>query len=208
MLRPGGMGVAVFLLLAALAGCAPGVAVRLQQPFAPPTQQDLHLTRDRAWFTTGDGLQRVALSFALPGSQHGPRMFVLYFQAPDRDGTWFVGPGDEGLRGFLVQTHGELAGRADLTSGSVTLDSPWYRRGERKAVLALNCADGSRLDGEARLKSDAAAVRSVEREFAGDVRRLMTTTQPAEAPGAPTTPQRSSVPKTEDAPAVPDDAMP
>lgn len=205
-LRVGALGVAV-AAFAVLTGCAPGVAVRVQQPFAPPTQRDLRLAGDDAWFTAADGLQRVALSFALPGAYRGPRMYVLYFQAPDRDGTWFVGPGDEALRGFLIQTHGDLAGRVDFASGSITLDAPWYARGARKAVLALNCADGTRIDGQARLRPNAAAVRAVEREFVGDVRQLMATTQPADAPGAPPiTPRRASVPQDAEAPATPTEA--
>jgi hypothetical protein len=171
--------------LLAAAGCASNAELTVRQPFAPPSQQVLKLTGERAYYATSDHQQTSVLTFPLPGAVAGPRAFVLYLTGPNRSGTVGVAPDDpQSARGFLIQELGKLAGRSDFASGTLSYRDVPFRHRLRHLKVDLRTEDGAVITGAATLEESPKAVESIEREFAGDVASLqrLPTAEPAEAP--------------------------
>jgi hypothetical protein len=157
-------------LVGLAAGCGEHREVVLLQDFAPPSQQRLELTSDVAAQTDRGAHQTCVFTFPLPGAQRGPRAFVLYLRLPAGKGTFGVGP--NGVSGFLVQEVGDLAGRTDITGGTVRAKSVWLRPSRRVLELDLICSDGAAIRGKVMVTTDGGVVRALEQEFVADVRRL------------------------------------
>lgn len=162
------------------AGCGPRAGIVLHQPFAPPSQQHLQLTGDRAYFATEGGQQVWAATFSLPGAADGPRAFVLYACGPDAVGRLPVAPLEPtAVSGFVIQEVGALAGRSDFLRGTVASREIWLAPNLRRVDFDVWCEDGVHLTGRAIARRDPARVRALEREFAGDVLLVKhATTQP------------------------------
>lgn len=160
-------------LLMPLAGCAPKAELRLRQPFAPPSQQDLKLAGRSAYHTTTADRQTCLLTFPLPGAANGPRAFVIYVSAPDELGRMPVDPQDPRVvRGFLVQEVGKLTGRADFAEGEVRFRKVWLAPRFRRIGFNVRCDDGTVIQGQALVESVPTKVRTFEREYAADVALL------------------------------------
>lgn len=174
---------AVGLVLAA--GCGPRAEIVLHQPFAPPSQQHLQLAGDRAYFATEGDQQVWAATFSLPGAADGPRAFVLYACGPDAVGRLPVVPLEPtAVSGFVIQEVGALAGRSDFLRGTVTSRGIWLAPSLRRVDFDVWCEDGMHLTGRAVARRDPARVRTLEREFAGDVLLVKhATTQPTRMTG-------------------------
>jgi len=190
LLGPAGvLGLWVFGLVL-LPGCASPGRVVLHQPFAPPAQQNLELAAAQAYYSCTCGEQALAMPFPLPGAQDGPRAFVLYLLAPDGAGTLSVDPASSnGVRGFLIQEVGALAGRSDVQAGSVTVTCDWFSRHRRRIKLDLRCEDGTVIAGQAQLRANPNEIRALETEFAGDVTVVA---RPDSAAAGERTPPRDS----------------
>jgi hypothetical protein len=161
-----------------LAGCGSHAEIVLQQSFAPPAQRHLALEAEQAYHAASSGRHACVLTFPLPGSDVGPRAYVMYFSVPSSTGYFAIHPGDpDGARGFLIQEIGSLAGRTDFAGGSIELKKRWMSAGTRKVVLDVRCLDGTKISGEAIATYDPGYVRVLEREYADDV-ALLTMTQP------------------------------
>lgn len=157
-------------MLIMLTGCAAPSSVVLHQPFAPRAQQTLELAAARAYYSCTCGQQTVAMTFPLPGARDGPRAFVLYLLAPDAGGALPVDPTSaDGVRGFLIQEVGALAGRSDVQQGSVTVGRDWLSQSRRTIRIDLQCEDGTVITGTAQVQANPNEIRALESEFAGDV---------------------------------------
>ena len=176
------------------AGCAPNVELVLRQPFAPPAQQNLRLTSDRGYHAVADDRRACVFTFPLPGAVDGPRAFVMYLSAPKELGVLPVAPeGPRGVRGFLIQELGALAGRSDLVGGTVRYRKVFLAPRLLRLDLHVRTDDGAEIVGRAMVEEAPRAILVFEREFAADVARVTPpTTQPAEeeaeTPPALTTP--------------------
>ena len=177
-----------------LMGCGPRAELTLRQPFAPHAQQNLKLVADRDCHTASGDDQATALAFALPGAVEGPRAFVVYVIAPGRLGRWPVTPDDpQGVRGFLIQEVGALAGRSDFAAGTIRHSTVLFAPRLLRVDFDVRTADGAELTGHAVVEDDPKAVQAFEREFAGDIALLRApTSQPAE--GEQTAPRAASTP--------------
>lgn len=159
-----------------LAGCGRPVDVVLRQPFAPPTQQQTHLTSETGYYAVADGRQRLLLTFALPGAQAGARAYVVYLTAPEQDGAVAA----DAARGFFLQEFGALAGRCEIVGGELRVRRPAFQPRVRELRLKLRCDDGTELSGAAQLQESSDELRIFERRYAADVARLDPTSQPAD----------------------------
>jgi hypothetical protein len=165
-----------------LAGCGPRTEIVLRQPFAPPAQQILRLATDHGYRAVVDDRQTCVFTFPLPGAAAGPRAFIIYISAPDKPDTLPVAPENpEGVRGFLIQEIGALAGRSDFVGGTLRCRSVFLAPRLRRLDLDLRTADGAEIVGRATIGEAPREVLALEREFAGDVAQLAPpTSQPAE----------------------------
>lgn len=173
----------VGLVLAAVvagSGCARTTDVVLHQTFAPPSQQHLKLVSPAGYFATDGAARTCVIEFPLPGAQQGPRAFVLYLRVPGDVGEYDVSAeSSSAVRGFLVQEIGQLAGRTDLSAGTVRCRDVWLAPRRRTLGLAVECADGTVIEGTARLRLAPEAVRAFERAYRTDVQHAAATS-PAE----------------------------
>jgi hypothetical protein len=173
---------AILVGLFVLPGCGPSTELTLHQPFAPPAQQNLKLTCERAYHATTAEMQTSMLAFPLPGAVDGPRTFVLYISAPNRAGQIHVAPHDpQGARGFLIQELGALAGRSDFSVGTLRYHKVLFAPRLRRLELDIRTEDGAEITGRATLEEFPRAVETFEREFAADIASLPNpTSQPTE----------------------------
>jgi hypothetical protein len=156
-----------------LAGCAPSAEFVLHQPFAPPAQQILKLTCERAYHAAAGDRQTSVLAFPLPGAMEGPRAFVIYLSSPNRMGRVAVAPHDpQGARGFLIQELGALAGRSDFAEGTVRYRRVLLAPRMRQLDVDIRTQDGAGISGRAYLEESPPGVESFEREFSADVASL------------------------------------
>ncbi len=167
-----------------LAGCSPSAEFVLHQPFAPPSQQTLKLTCERAYHVGAGDTQTSVLAFPLPGAVEGPRAFVMYLSSPNRTGRVAVAPHDpQGARGFLIQELGALAGRSDFAEGTVRYRRVLLAPRMRQLDVSIRTQDGAEISGQAFLEESPTGVESFEREFSADVASL-STSQPAPSSSA------------------------
>lgn len=197
------IGACALALLPLSVGCALAAKARLQQPFAPPAQQDIRLQSDWS-FTTADGSRRsVLLEFPLPGSVAGPRDFRVFLSLPDQSGTLSVDPLDRNAgRGFLIQEVGRYKGKTEFTSGAVALRRELLSGRYWRLKLDLTCRDGARLIGAARLEENSLEVDAFKRAFVGDIAAM----EQAVAPPPPPASAPEAVPEVDnrgDAPVEP-----
>lgn len=167
-----GLALGITLLMPP-AGCARKAELRVRQPFAPPSQQNLKLAGRCAYHTTLADRQTCLLTFPLPGAADGPRAFVLYVSAPDGLGRVPVDPRDpHAVRGFFVQEVGRLTGRADFAAGEIRFRKVWLAPRFRRIDFNVRCDDGTVIQGRALTESVPIEVRAFEREYAVDVALL------------------------------------
>jgi hypothetical protein len=158
------------LALTAATGCAPRSRLELVQPFAPPSQQCVELASDWAYQAADGQRQTWLLAYPLPGSETGLRAYALYLSAPDRTGTLRVDrQAPEGMRGFLVQEVGHLAGRTDVVAGTVTCKRPMFGADRRKLQFDLECEDGTVIRGKATVRGTPSEIRAFEQAYELDV---------------------------------------
>ncbi|MBN1510433.1 MAG: hypothetical protein JXB13_00320, partial [Phycisphaerae bacterium] len=69
-------------------GCGPRTRVTLLQPEPGRPARELHLAGDWATFDPAEGLDRLLLSWPLPGAHGGRRVFELYLRLPQANGTY------------------------------------------------------------------------------------------------------------------------
>lgn len=176
----------IVLLAGTLVGCGSDAQVFLDQPLAPPSQRQIELAGDAASCAVGGPHLKTVAEFALPGSVRGPRAFVLYVATPATPGVYQIDPASEGAaRGFLIQLVGQLAGRANSTSGTLEVANVWLAPDRRKLTLDVACDDGTRLTGQLLATQRPEDVAALEREFAADVAQLdhgTATTRPGTEP--------------------------
>lgn len=195
------------LLGLALCGCGSSAKVRLQQPFAPPAQQDIRLESDWSFTDAGAGRRSVLVEFPLPGSEVGPRDFHLYLSLPETTGDVTIDPRNAGMgRGFLIQEVGRYKGKTEFESGFVMLKRGLLPPRGWRLELDINCRDGARLTGSARLQENTLEVGAFRRKFVGDLAALEETTRPPQS--APTPGGEPDSQPTEDESAAPADDQP
>jgi hypothetical protein len=159
--------------LALASGCAPTADLVLRQPFAPPAQQNIKLSCERAYHVASGDVQTSVLPFPLPGAADGPRTFVVYVTSPNRVGKIAITPHDaQGARGFLIQELGALAGRSDFSEGTVRYQKVLLAPHLRRLELSVRTEDGAEITGRAIVEESPRAVETIEREFAADVAGL------------------------------------
>ncbi len=208
-----------------LIGCAPRAEISLRQPHAPPSQRDLKLASEWAYRTVEGGRQTCLVALPLPRAQAGIRAWVLYISAPDGLGTMTVArdaagtetgsdsagtePGTDvvgtetgryGVRGFLIQEVGELAGRTDVVAGTARFGDVWLAPQWRLVELNLRCEDGTEIRGRTIVRNStsrydgvASEVHAFERQYAADIRSL-TAPQTQPVTGTPTGRRSASSP--------------
>jgi len=180
-----GGGTVALGFLALLSGCTRKAEFTLRQPFAPPAQQNLKLLSDSSFCALEGERATYAFSFPLPGSEAGPRAFVVYLTAPPRPAKVAADPADPlGVRGFLIQEVGALAGRCDFVHGTLEVRSVPMAPRFRRLSLRLQTEDGAELVGHAVVENLPRAVQTMEREFPADVASVLPT-QPEEEPEGP-----------------------
>ncbi len=180
-----GRSIIALAFLALLTGCARKAEFTLRQPFAPPAQRNLKLLSDSSFYAAGADRTTYAFSFPLPGSEAGPRAFVIYLSAPPRPPKASADPADPlGVRGFLIQEVGALAGRCDFVRGTLEARAVPLAPRFRRLYLRLQTEDGAELAGQAVVENLPRAVQTLEREFPADVASLLPPA-PQEEPEAP-----------------------
>lgn len=174
--------VVIAAALAALCiGCGPTVELSVRQPFAPGSQQHLRLASDWGFTRSLGGLRTCLLAFPLPGSQAGPRDFLVYVVFPDRPGRHIVRPYDpEAARGFMVQAVGAYAGKTEFAQGVIEIEQRWLDRDTYALHVDLLCADESTIVGRAELVENAQEVGQFEHNYAADVAALRMSTAPSD----------------------------
>ncbi|MBK8913282.1 MAG: hypothetical protein IPM64_01550 [Phycisphaerales bacterium] len=190
---------AMALLIATLLspGCSQPAEISLIQPFAPTGQRILELTTETAYEIDRGGFRHVIATFPRPHDPDGPRDFVLYMEIQtDRLGAaplpipgWLkvlfpaqadsphgarcdAESGEGGLRGFLVQRVGRLAGRTQFTSGFVVKDRNLTARDPRGLFLNVTCEDGTRITGRILPRSSGSEMAALLRRHAADIAAL------------------------------------
>lgn len=151
-------------LAVVLIGCGPAAEVRLHQPHLTGRQRDLLLTSNQVHWASEQDVERVLAEFPLPGAATGQPIYVLYLRLPagieeptvaDAEGTT--------VRGFLIQTRGEYAGRSPIAGGMVQVAGTSQARGAtRQLEIDLTCDDGTRIGGRLRARRDDYRVRHFE----------------------------------------------
>jgi len=178
----------VTLCVLGLAGCVPNGEFVLHQPFAPPSQQNLKLTAARACHAADGDERMCALAFPLPGSAGGPRAFVVWLVFPDTLGTVPVSTEQHaGVRGFLIQELGALAGRSDFVEGTIRFQKVFLAPRQRRLDVDVLTEDGTRVTGRAVLEEMPVEVQTFQREFAADVAHLRAAESVTAEPGATAT---------------------
>jgi hypothetical protein len=153
-----------------LAGCSAPGRVTLRQPFAPPSQQLLRLQSNWTFTAVDGGRRRTLLAFPLPGSEDGPRDFLIYLSIPDTTTPVEIAPQDAaGGRGFLIQCVGKLAGKAQFASGTIACRPVWFAPRTPQLTLDVTCDDGTQLRGTVSLKDNSGELREFETNYAADV---------------------------------------
>jgi hypothetical protein len=166
----------------------------LSQPAAPrPGQREVKLNGGWLYYAPAGNRCRYLLGFPLPGATNGPRAFVIYLAAPNRTGALAAQPAapstaptetpaDEAVHGFLIQELGQLAGKTEFVSGSVTVRAVWLARDRRRLAFDLRCADNTHIGGEVEVREVQSELSMFERQFAADIALFMNaTSQPANA---------------------------
>ncbi len=180
--RGRGRSIVALAFLTLLTGCARKAEFTLRQPFAPPAQRNLKLLSDSSFYAVADDRATYAFSFPLPGSEAGPRAFVVYLSAPTRPPKVAADPADPlGVRGFLIQEVGALAGRCDFVRGTLEARTVPLAPRFRRLRLRLQTEDGAELAGQAVVEGLPRAVQTLEREFPADVASLLPPEPPVES---------------------------
>lgn len=149
-----------------------GPPVRLEQPFAPPSQRLLQLTPEVAVIADRDAESACLLTFGLPGARAGPRAYAAYFRFAPRGGDQLISGRGGGARGFLIQEVGELRGKSAFTSGTLRFTPRDWMHPAAALKLNASAADGTSLGGRVQLTFEEGTLRSFERRYAGDIAAL------------------------------------
>ncbi len=172
---------ALALPLALGAGCSRQAQLTLQQPFAPPAQQHIELQSTWAYLAAAEGRQNMLLAFPLPGSENGPRDFLLYLSLPPGTGRFVLQPDDpNGAAAFLIQAVGQFRGKTVFCSGQVEVQEMWLAAQYRQVDLSLASEDGTVVTGRALIEHQPSELRSFGRRYAADV-ALLRPTEPPDA---------------------------
>lgn len=175
---------ATVALLIAGAGCARQATLQLDQEFAPPAQRKLALTGTEACFADSGERRQLVATFPLPGSQVGPRTFVLYLDVPVGENPASIGNGPAAARGFLVQEVGQLRGTQVFDEGRVELSTLPLQPNWCAATLDLRTERGARLRGKATFERSQGDVRRLARAIASDIEALASAPLESESPTA------------------------
>ncbi len=160
-----------------VAGCARNAEVRLDQDYAPPTQRELRLTGTEAYFADDGERQRLIATFPLPGSQNGPRAFVLYLDTPSGGGSIGNGETDRAdARGFVAQEVGALAGVQRFTEGTVHLSAVPLQPGWCSTTLDLRTERGAHIHGKALMQRSPRDLGRLARTYQTDIESMLPTT--------------------------------
>ncbi|MFH1746038.1 MAG: hypothetical protein ABIG44_03225 [Planctomycetota bacterium] len=180
--RGGGVVGLVLVPLLVITGCARQGEMVLHQPFAAPSQKHMQLTGNWTYEASASERRTCLLAFPLPHMVDGPRDFMFYLSMPGGDGEFAVATGAAGgADGFFIQAVGDLQGKATFTAGTVAVRGVWYKRGVRRLDLALQCDDGSEIEGRVYLRTGPDEIRTFERRHAADIALLHpTASQPAD----------------------------
>lgn len=164
------------LLAVGAGGCASGPRLTVLQRHAPADQRRLELTGgDAVTAIPKPGRRICVLGFPLPGSNVGPRDFVVYLECADTLGQQPIqapAAGDDRTvrpaQGFFVQEVGALAGKTPLVDGRVVLERSRFEN-VLTITLQATCRDGTKLTGKLRLLPDEEAVRRYVRQYRADI---------------------------------------
>lgn len=154
-------------------GCATSaVTLSIQQDHAPPSQKNMTLKSDWAFTARQDDRRLCLADCSLPGSVDGPRDFRLFVIFPGNVESAEVGRGPGSARGFFLQKVGRLRGKTEFASGSVKLSTGRLNRNQHEIDLDVECADGTKIIGKARLRVSDDELRIFLMQHAGDVAAL------------------------------------
>jgi hypothetical protein len=149
----------------------------LTQPQVSGRQRFLELSTTQTYWTTDGRVERFLAEMPLPGATAGRPMYLLYLRVSP---TFTKASRREAerceVRGFLVQTRGEYAGRVDVANARVVPVKVSGRRRELDVTIELE--DASSLSGRLRARRHDRYLKSFETERrAGDVQSLLQPTQ-------------------------------
>ncbi len=156
-----------------LTGCAKSaVTLSIQQDHAPPSQRNMTLTSDWAFTARQDDRRLCLADCSLPGSVDGPRDFRVFVILPASVEAAEVGRGTGAARGFFLQKVGRLRGKTEFASGKVKLRTGRFNKNQHEIELEVECADGTKISGTAKLRASDDELRVFLMQHAGDVAAL------------------------------------
>lgn len=150
----------------------------IQQDHAPPSQKQMTLKSDWAFTARQDDRRLCLADFSLPGAVEGPRDFRVFVVLPGNVESAELGQGPLSAHGFFLQKVGRLRGKTEFTGGKVRVSTARLNPRQRELELDVECADGTRISGKARLRESDDELRVFLMQHAGDVAAL-----DASAPG-------------------------
>lgn len=154
-------------------GCASSaVTLSIQQDHAPPSQRNMTLKSDWAFTARQDDRRLCLADCSLPGSVDGPRDFRVFVILPGNVEAAEVGRGAGAARGFFLQKVGRLRGKTEFSSGRVKLSTTRLSRNQHEIALDVECKDGTKISGTARLRLSDDELRLFLMQHAGDVAAL------------------------------------
>jgi len=149
--------------------------VSFHQPHIPGRQQQLNLESAQTFWSSQGDVERVLAELPLPGAKTGDPMFVLYLRVtplpimPSKESS-----PDYGVRGFLIQTRGDYAGRVDITRA--TIQPVRLSATHHDLDIEIQFEDGGHLAGRLTAQPDDRRLRRFETEQrAGDVKSIVDT---------------------------------
>jgi hypothetical protein len=163
--------------VAMLAGCGPQTQAVIIEGWGGNQPMTLRVRSDWAAFAPGhNGVDRVLLSWPLPGARYGQPVYQLYLHVPAEPGAFPVGRASRGqhpVAGMFIQRSGRYAGRTDLVKGRLRLDGrggqgPTHRRGD----LIVDCRDGTRIAGRFDAVLSVTTVTEFEDRHRSDIREM------------------------------------
>lgn len=174
--RAAGRWLLALTSIALVVGCKrPLASLTLIQPDAPAAQRLLNLSSHWAHQDESDGMRAILLAFPLPHTPDGPRDFEVFVQMPT-SAEFHVLRVEEhtdpdsppvASAGLFVQAVGERRRATPIVAGTIR-----YRDGlltRPRVSIDLDCADGTRIRGEARLTPGRSEIRMFRERFAAEL---------------------------------------
>lgn len=166
-------GLACAAVMVCGAGCQPSTRLTLVQPKVTGRQRQLDLATEQGWFAIDGRTERLLVQLPLPGATSGRPTFLLYLRVtPAMTGaSGRAAREPRRVTGFFIQTHGEMAGKINVTAAQVTPRS--VSRSSHRAEIDVTFNDGSTVRGKVLARRSDRTLHDFETQrYAGDVENV------------------------------------